>query len=326
MDKVSILVPIYNVEKYIERCAVSLFEQTYKKIEYIFIDDKGADSSIDLLKKVISKYPERANNIKIIDHIVNRGLAVARNTAIENASGKYIIHVDSDDFIEHNLVEKCISCQKFTSADIILFGFNHLLHDRSYVELQKVPDRKEEYIKKLILRETPACVCGAMYKRSLYLDNGINAIEGLNMGEDYVTKPRLAYFADKIVSLNVPLYNYVHYNESSYTNTCNARTIENLYRALEILTTFFAERNDNTYSETLLKADILQTVLLIKLWGSTNSKKSDLNIISRHISHGMQISHTSILNRLLIIFAKYKMVFCLRLIVNMGLKVKHVFK
>lgn len=326
MNRVSILVPIYNVGNYIERCAVSLFEQTYKDIEYIFVDDKGTDSSIEILKTVIAKYPERADDVKIIDHVVNRGLAVARNTAIDNAAGDFIIHVDSDDFIEKDLVERCVSCQKSTSADIVLFGFNHLLSDRSYIELQEVPDSKEEYINRLILRETAVCVCGAMYKKSLYLDNGINAIEGLNMGEDYVTKPRLAYFADKIVSLNVPLYNYVHYNESSYTNTCNAKTVENLYRALEILTAFFAERGDRTYSESLLKADTLQTILLIKLWSSTKSKKSDLDLISRHIKHDMKISQTSMLNRLLIFFAKYKMVFCLRLIVNLGLKVKHILK
>lgn len=326
MDKVSILVPIYNVEKYIERCAISLFEQTYNNIEYIFVDDKGADTSIELLKKVIAKYPERAEDVKIIDHIHNRGLAAARNTAIDNATGKYIIHVDSDDFIEKDLVEKCIVCQKSSSADIVLFGFNHLLSDRSYVELQDVTGSKDEYINKLILRETAVCVCGAMYKRSLYLDNGINAIEGLNMGEDYVTKPRLVYFSDKIASLNIPLYNYVHYNESSYTNTCNAKTIENLYRALEILKSFFTERNDNSYSESLLKADTLQTILLIKLWGSTKSHKSDLDLISRHIKQNMHVSKTSILNSLLILLAKYKMVFSLRLIVRAGLKIKHILK
>ncbi len=149
MDKVSILVPIYNVEKYIERCAVSLFEQTYDNIEYIFIDDKGTDNSIQILEAVIKRYPNRQNNIKVIDHVVNKGLAVARNTALTNAEGRFVIHVDSDDYVEKDMVERCISCQSQDNSDIVLFGFNHLLADKkSYVEMQNVPNTKEEYINK----------------------------------------------------------------------------------------------------------------------------------------------------------------------------------
>ena len=82
MITISILIPVYKVEQYIEKCAISLFEQTYSDIEYVFVDDCSPDSSIQCLKSVIEKYPQRSKNIKIIRHERNRGLAAARNTAI----------------------------------------------------------------------------------------------------------------------------------------------------------------------------------------------------------------------------------------------------
>ena len=105
MIKVSILVPIYNVETYIHQCAVSLFEQTYNNIEYIFVDDASPDNSITILKDLIKRYPKREKDVRIITHEKNRGLAVARNTAISNATGDYIFIVDSDDYMEKQTIE-----------------------------------------------------------------------------------------------------------------------------------------------------------------------------------------------------------------------------
>ena len=83
MCQVSILVPIFNVEKYIERCAISLFEQTYKEIEYIFVDDCSPDDSVKILEKIIERYPQRREHIRIIHHKKNRGLAAARKEDCE---------------------------------------------------------------------------------------------------------------------------------------------------------------------------------------------------------------------------------------------------
>ena len=84
---VSILTPVYRAEKYIERCTRSLFEQTYENLEYIFVDDCAPDHSIQLLQQVLAEYPKREKQTKIIHHEKNRGVAAARNTAVENASG-----------------------------------------------------------------------------------------------------------------------------------------------------------------------------------------------------------------------------------------------
>jgi glycosyltransferase involved in cell wall biosynthesis len=90
--KVSILVPVYGVENYIERCARSLFEQTYENIEFVFVDDCSPDNSIQELEKIIKNYPNRKGQIKIIHHEKNIGLSGARHTAINNATGDFVIH------------------------------------------------------------------------------------------------------------------------------------------------------------------------------------------------------------------------------------------
>jgi glycosyltransferase involved in cell wall biosynthesis len=124
---VSILVPIYGVEKYIERCARSLFEQTYSNIEYVFVNDCTKDKSIELLMNVLNEYPHRKGQVKLIHHERNRGLAAARNTAVYNMTGEYVWHVDSDDYIETQAVELLVNEIQKTNAEVIIFGYNTVI-------------------------------------------------------------------------------------------------------------------------------------------------------------------------------------------------------
>ena len=90
MPKVSVIVPIYGVERYISRCAYSLMEQTYSNVEYVFVNDCTKDSSMEILNNVIAEFPSRTQQCRILDHIENKGLAAARNTGINVASGDFI--------------------------------------------------------------------------------------------------------------------------------------------------------------------------------------------------------------------------------------------
>ena len=103
--KVSILVPIYRVENYIERCAVSILNQSYDDLEIIFVDVCSPDNSMQVLNQVIKKYPKRISQIKIIKHNENKGLAEARKTAVNAATGQYVFHLDSDDYLELFAIE-----------------------------------------------------------------------------------------------------------------------------------------------------------------------------------------------------------------------------
>lgn len=115
---VSIGVPIYNVESYIERCARSLFEQTYTNIEYVFIDDNSPDHSIEILKTTLEDYPDRIQ-VKIIRESVNIGLSAVRNKAVSMMSGEFVIWVDSDDFVELDMTEKLINAQRKTMQTLL---------------------------------------------------------------------------------------------------------------------------------------------------------------------------------------------------------------
>ena len=117
--KVSIVVPIYGVEKYIERCARSLFEQTYEDIEYVFVNDATLDNSIQKLNEIIDKYSHRREHIKVLSHKENKGLPAARNTGLSVVTGEYIYHCDSDDWIEKDMIQSL--CEKVIQekADIV---------------------------------------------------------------------------------------------------------------------------------------------------------------------------------------------------------------
>uniref|UniRef100_UPI00112F95A9 glycosyltransferase family 2 protein n=1 Tax=Campylobacter concisus TaxID=199 RepID=UPI00112F95A9 len=99
---VSIIVPIYNVEKYIEKCAVTLFEQDYDNVEYVFVNDCSPDKSMKILKDIIEKYPNRKDDIKIINNIKNSGSSLTRKYGLDASTGKYILFVDSDDWVDRD--------------------------------------------------------------------------------------------------------------------------------------------------------------------------------------------------------------------------------
>ena len=122
--KVSILIPVYGVEKYIKRCAISLFEQTYSNLEFVFVNDSTCDGSIAILNETIKLYPKREQQVKIIHHKKNRGLAASRNTAVEMATGEFLVHVDSDDWLDSKAVEVAVKMQVQTNTK--LFTQNHL--------------------------------------------------------------------------------------------------------------------------------------------------------------------------------------------------------
>ena len=119
MLKVSILTPIYGVEKYIEQSARSLFEQSYASIEYIFVDDCTPDKSIGILQSLLKEYPERAQQVRIIHHDRNRGVGAARQTALMAATGDYLLFADSDDMLPEDAVEKLAGKADSSHADLI---------------------------------------------------------------------------------------------------------------------------------------------------------------------------------------------------------------
>lgn len=280
-EVVSILLPIYKVENFIERCAESIFEQTYEKLDIIFVDDCSPDNSVKILKQVLERYPHRKNQVRIIKHEQNRGLAAARNTAVDAAIGKYLMHVDSDDFLDITTVKRCVDRIDETSADAVIFGTSYVLPDKVVTKIVKVPEEKNEYISQLLKRITRFNIWGAMYKTDLYKKYGIRAIEGINNGEDFSVIPRLLYNAKKIVGLDLPLYNYVYFvNENSYTNGFSINSARCHTKILPLLRDYFQQRNE---LELLRSLDYGETMIKYKLllkWALRKNDKQYLQFVN----------------------------------------------
>ena len=135
---VSIGIPVYNVEPYIEKCLLSVLNQTYPNLEILVVDDLGTDKSMEIVDRLIMSHP-KGKQIKIIRHVQNKGLGEARNTAIDNANGKYLCFVDSDDFIELETIslllkeaEEYNADAVFASSRKIIYGTNQEVPTFSY--------------------------------------------------------------------------------------------------------------------------------------------------------------------------------------------------
>ena len=240
--KVSICVPIYGVERYIQKCAISLFEQTYDYIEYIFIDDCSLDGSIKVLRRIINDYPQRSNAIKIIEQ--NKGLAGARNTALKYATGEFILWVDPDDYIDIHLIEYLVKKQQETNSDIVSCdAFVKYPHFNQIWHQPKVQSPKELTI--LILsRNAPITIWGRLIRISLYKSNHITVQEGINMGEDYQVIPKLTFYSKKVSSVDIPLYYYNQCNNQAYTRSLSLRKMEETWTSFEIVKKFFYNKGE----------------------------------------------------------------------------------
>lgn len=133
MDKlVTVVVPIYNVEKYLDRCIQSIVDQTYKNIEIILVDDGSPDNC----PAMCDNWAQKDVRIKVI-HKKNEGLGMARNTGIENAAGEYIFFFDSDDYVDATVVEKCVCNAVNNNSDVVVFG-NYIAHENGEIVQEKI--------------------------------------------------------------------------------------------------------------------------------------------------------------------------------------------
>jgi len=225
-----------------------LFEQTYDNIEYIFVDDCSPDNSIDELKQVLSKYANRREQTKIIKHHENRGLAAARNTGIENATGDFIMHVDSDDWLATDAVEILVKRQKECNADVIEFDFTVYTRYGSE-EYKTIPNcnNKEDHILGVFLDRVMHGVVFRFIRKDLYKQYGLHNIEGANVGEDLYIVPQLLWYANRIDSLHANLYYYDNTNNSSYTGALSEQFVKQLRINQDGLSIFFKDKSQILY-------------------------------------------------------------------------------
>ncbi len=241
--KVSIIVPIYGVERYIERCAVSLFEQTYPDIEYVFVNDATQDKSIAVLSEVIKRYPQRAEQIRHIHHPVNKGISATRNTGVSYATGDYLWQVDSDDYVAPTAVADLVEEAEKHKADIVLCDINVVTKSGIHTEQVQYAN-KVDYIRRLLMHTEKCAHWNKFYRRELFVVTGIRGDEAIRLADDYAVTPRLLYCAERVVMLHKPLYFYETCNQNSYVHNLSRVAIESQHRADGVLKAFFADKEE----------------------------------------------------------------------------------
>ena len=223
MYKVSILVPVYGAEQYIERCSRSLFEQSYRNLEFVFVDDYSPDRSIEVLKRVIDDYPERKECVKIVRHDRNKGLAAARNTGLAHSDGDFILYVDSDDWIELDAVKLLVNKQLRRNSDLV-WG-QYLVYEEEEPRLLEGKEytNKRDLVLQMMQHTWDHFLAGRLVRRSLFITNGLFWKEGLNVAEDRYMMTMLAYYSRYFDSVDQPVYHYERRNYNALTNTISAK-------------------------------------------------------------------------------------------------------
>ena len=216
MPAVSVIVLVYKVEEYIERCARHLFDQTLEDIEYIFVDDCSPDRSVEILERVLDDYPHRSKQVQILHNDVNRGQAFSRRRGIEAATGEYIIHCDSDDWPEMDMYEKMYVKASEENLDMVICNIRRIYQD--HVEL--VPDKlgAEDLLGALIRQDIYHYLLNKLVSRRAY-EKGIT-FPSCNLCEDTAIIIQLACNCDSFGYVYEPLYNYL-YREDSISSAKN---------------------------------------------------------------------------------------------------------
>ena len=238
MAKVNIVVPIYNVEAYLERNLESLRTQTYQDIRVLCVNDGSTDNSQEVIDKFVAMDKRFESYVK-----TNGGLSDARNYGLKYVNSEYVMFIDSDDFCEPEMVELCVKQMEDNHLDMVVFAYNQYYVEtgtKERVDLS-IPDgvyflssRPE------ILAKTPNAAWNKMYRTKLFLDNNIEYPFGYRH-QDLGTTAKLMYHSNKIGYINKPLYNYLIDRPNNITMQVDKKIYHIMEMCKEILD-FYQEK------------------------------------------------------------------------------------
>ncbi len=217
MKKVSVIIPVYNVENYLRKCLNSLVNQTLKDIEIIVVNDGTLDNSQEIIDEYVKKYPKKV--VSIIQE--NGGQGAARNTGLLHAKGEYIGYVDSDDYVEENMYEELYKKAKEEDSDIVICGNNVVKENYEFLS-------KEDVDKEFLLGKM--AVWNKIYKKNIIVDNKIQ-FRSKVWYEDLDFTMKVYFSSKKISYVDKPLYNYLLREGSTMNNN-------NIKRNLELIEAF----------------------------------------------------------------------------------------
>ena len=267
MKKVSVVVPVYNVEKYIDKCLDSLVNQTLKDIEIIVVNDGSKDKSQKIIDEYVKKYPKKVFSFKK----KNGGLSSARNYGLKHASGEYIGFVDSDDYIEYDMYEQLYNKAKETKSDIVCCQATY----RYSIYAEKKKFIHPEYFGKniseepRILVEAKSYAWNKIYKRKLW-----DKFEFPNQYfEDSAVIYNVMYTANKIECVNLPLYNYVKERPGAITAEISSK-IYDMFKSCDSILEFYKKQNNYEKIKDVIEEVCIRhlRIRLLYIYNSKNRK------------------------------------------------------
>ena len=238
--KLSVIVPIYNVEKYLEKCLDSLVNQELKTVEYLLINDGSTDGSVSIAEKFVHKDPR----FKLYSK-TNGGLSSARNYGMKYAVGEYVYFVDSDDFLEQNVLGKMVELAEENQLDVLKVRSQNIKETIIQVSTDGLDQiygkvlTGREYV---ITKAFPYSVWHYMCRRNFLNDNGLEFLEGV-YHEDMEFTPRMLYYADKVMLTDLIAYNY-NIREGSISTTNDSKRVTDYYRIASEINEWVEENVD----------------------------------------------------------------------------------
>ena len=268
MKKLSLIVPVYNVEKYLDKCLSSLVNQTLKDIEIIVVNDGSPDNSQSIIDKYVKKYP----NIVFSYKKKNGGLSSARNYGIKKAKGEYIGFVDSDDYVDLNLFESMYNEAKKENADVVGCQVKFDYKDRSnYNEINKTIFNKSIVESPDILLEIKSYAPNKIYKRDFWNNNKFEFPN--QFFEDSALIYNVLVSANKVCCIFDAFYHYNRTNETSITRIVDNRMYD-IFKSCDSILNYY--KNNNSYEIIKDKVDyicIKHIIYRIKTYINANETK-----------------------------------------------------
>lgn len=229
--KVSVIVPMYNVGKYIEKCIASFIQQTYANIEIILVDDGSPDDS----GKIADQYAEKDSRIKVI-HKQNEGVSAARNTGIDAATGEYICFSDGDDYVMPNYVEHLLGLCEDNQADMAYtVDMFTTFHNEKVDSIITKVITQEEATENILCYKVPIGVYSKMFRRSFLNEYNLRFLEGVYIGEGFNFNTACFQRANKIVKSTARIYFYRRDNEASAMTSFKLAKCKMALKAIDII-------------------------------------------------------------------------------------------
>lgn len=262
MPKVSVIIPVYGVEEYIERCVRSLFEQTLDDLEYLFIDDCTSDKSIEILIKLLDEYPQRKNQVVIHRMEHNSGQAKVREWGMSNVTGEYVIHCDSDDWVDKHMYEEMYKKAVEDNADIVVCGYykSDGFNCESFV-VKNIPPNKDIFLRELLCHTIEPAVWNKLVRSECYKNKISYPVH--NMGEDLALMIQIFYFSEKISYIKKPYYFY-YLNTGSITGDCSFENVVRRVYQLKENVDFIINFLNNQFVGNCYKRELMHLKFFVK--------------------------------------------------------------